>query len=314
MGLDVCRFMTPEDLGMRLDVCRFMTPEDLDMANGSLVTTCGVSVWANAGGLDHEEEAPTGVEDPSRHVRPMASEDQTGGGARPGGGARAQATRQHERRGSAAERQRPAGVRARTRGQTGGGARPGGGASPRTGGGGCTPLLEPTGVRTSAEPAGVRTPPNRRGCIPRGLAGGPLCNFTQTGSRTGSSYGEQTCPPQKEGTSPEGLRERISSARRPQVSPGRESVSPAWGKKKKPSGGGLRARASHLWKSAFRMEGCPSIYKGFGEWSGGVRGSAGVRKRMPRGGGPPDQWGRPTRPGLKARQARAGPAGVPCLV
>ncbi|MQL84562.1 hypothetical protein Taro_017070 [Colocasia esculenta] len=59
------------DLDMRLDVCRFMTPEDVDMANGSLVTTCGVSVWANAGGLDHEEEAPTGVEDPSRHVRPM---------------------------------------------------------------------------------------------------------------------------------------------------------------------------------------------------------------------------------------------------
>ncbi|MQM19173.1 hypothetical protein Taro_052175 [Colocasia esculenta] len=31
MCLNVCRFMTPEDLNMRLYVCRFMTPEDLNM-------------------------------------------------------------------------------------------------------------------------------------------------------------------------------------------------------------------------------------------------------------------------------------------
>ncbi|MQM00466.1 hypothetical protein Taro_033201 [Colocasia esculenta] len=35
---------------------------------------------------------------------------------------------------------------------------------------------------------------------------------------------------------------------------------------------------------------------------------------MPRPGGPPNQWGRPARPAEKPRQARAGPAGVPCLV
>ncbi|MQL85182.1 hypothetical protein Taro_017692 [Colocasia esculenta] len=70
-GLDVCRFMTPEDLQMCLDVCRFATPEDLNMANGGLVTTCGVSMRASAGGPDHGVKAPTGVEDFSRHVRPI---------------------------------------------------------------------------------------------------------------------------------------------------------------------------------------------------------------------------------------------------
>ncbi|MQL86793.1 hypothetical protein Taro_019327 [Colocasia esculenta] len=70
-GLDVCRFMTPEDLHMCLDVCRFITPEDLNMANGGLVTTCGVSMRASAGGPGHGDKAPTGVEDLSRHVRPM---------------------------------------------------------------------------------------------------------------------------------------------------------------------------------------------------------------------------------------------------
>ncbi|MQL72961.1 hypothetical protein Taro_005289 [Colocasia esculenta] len=70
-GLDVCRFMTPEDLHMCLDVCRFMTPEDLNMANGGLVTTCGVSMRASTGGPGHGDKAPTSVEDLSRHVRPM---------------------------------------------------------------------------------------------------------------------------------------------------------------------------------------------------------------------------------------------------
>ncbi|MQM09541.1 hypothetical protein Taro_042417 [Colocasia esculenta] len=71
MCLYVYRFMTPEDLNICLYVCRFMTPEDLNMANGGLATTCGVSVRASAGGLDHEDKAPTGVENLSRHVRPM---------------------------------------------------------------------------------------------------------------------------------------------------------------------------------------------------------------------------------------------------
>ncbi|MQL79350.1 hypothetical protein Taro_011788, partial [Colocasia esculenta] len=62
MRLYVYRFMTPEDLNMCLYVCRFMTPEDLNRANGGLVTTCGVSVRASAGGLDHEDKAPTGVD------------------------------------------------------------------------------------------------------------------------------------------------------------------------------------------------------------------------------------------------------------
>ncbi|MQL90674.1 hypothetical protein Taro_023267 [Colocasia esculenta] len=59
------------DLHMCLDVCRFMTPEDLNVANGGLVTTCGVSMRASAGGPGHGDKAPTGVEDLSRHVRPM---------------------------------------------------------------------------------------------------------------------------------------------------------------------------------------------------------------------------------------------------
>ena len=47
------------------------------MCLGGLVTTCGVSVWANAGGLDHGEEAPTGVEDLPRLVRPIQAHART---------------------------------------------------------------------------------------------------------------------------------------------------------------------------------------------------------------------------------------------
>ncbi|MQL68977.1 hypothetical protein Taro_001254 [Colocasia esculenta] len=75
--LDARRFMTPEGLSTCLDVRRSMAPEDLSTCLGGLITTCGVSVWANAGGLDHGEEAPTGVEDLPRLVRPIQAHART---------------------------------------------------------------------------------------------------------------------------------------------------------------------------------------------------------------------------------------------
>ncbi|MQM01198.1 hypothetical protein Taro_033951 [Colocasia esculenta] len=135
---------------------------------------------------------------------------------------------------------------------------------------------------------------------------GHMCNFTRMhkssppqgglcvilhklGPALGSSCGEQTGPlPPKGG----GLLLRIcarefSSAKRPQVSPGRESVSPAWGRKN-PSGRGLRARASHLWKPGLLGAPTPVFIGVLVGGLAGVSGSAGVRARMPRLGGPPD--------------------------